>query len=117
MMNLDAIACRMVQAVRCGIGGSWSADTARKPEHGYMVAVRKHGLRCTFRPPFAIIRAWLDTVGPLSAVYYGLWQDGEGQWYLDVSINVASITAAVTLGRGEQQTAIWDVVQGKAISL
>jgi hypothetical protein len=117
MANLYAIACRMADAAYHGQGGSWSADTGEAPEHGYMVSIRRHGLRMATRPTLAIIRAWMESVGRPVAVYYGLWQDGDGQWYLDVSINMADLDAAIAFGREERQDAIWGVERGEAISL
>jgi len=109
-----------VQAIATSGGFSVQPVTGEVPGSGFMVAIFKGVERVVTRAEFSG-QLVADFVGQHAALFQaaenaflGGWLDG-GQVYLDVSVNVPTLEAALELGREHDQLAVYDVASGTSI--
>ena len=119
MVNLLDVSARLSAMLATGKGHSMAMANGSKPEIGYTVSLRGYELRSAMVPSRQIILAWARTIcersiKPDYPLYWGCWVDN-GQYYLDVSANVADQTEALRLAEANGQKAIYDVEADESI--
>jgi hypothetical protein len=87
------------------------------PDTGYMVSLADREKRVDELTAKAISNYISDNMRHLTLgrTFFGVWKDGE--WVLDVSVNIPDLESAISAGLLNQQLAIWDCANGKAIFL
>jgi len=104
-------------------GFSYSPSTGSAPADGYMIALTGYTARFPAEilddPEVAakVIVDYLMTNRAIfegSGLYVGGWIE-DGQLWIEPSVNVADLAAAVELGRSTDQIAIYDVANGAII--
>lgn len=102
-------------------GGSYDINSgSTNPSTGFMVS--KRGCEKVFGyPPGTddVLKFVSDNIVDLAVEgnYIGIWDGGDGGWYLDVSVNIRTIDRAIHVGLENEQIAIWDCANGRAVSL
>lgn len=113
----DTFASEFVTAAKAN-GGATRTLHGNSPQSGYMVSVpgpEKVLKSLTARSVDAFTTKHADKLSHPGA-YVGVWFNSEdGQWYLDISVNVRTRSQALKLGRQWSQLAIWDVENGSEI--
>lgn len=116
---------RVLKTITKNPGGfSVKPKTGAMPASGYMVSI-PGGTRIVSEADLSgphgakLVQQYAnDMAAPLSHpdAHIGGWTDkGTGKTYLDISHNVQSRSKAISLGKRNNQIAIWDVKRGREI--
>jgi len=120
----DATAAKIQQFTRDWGGLSIKMTDGSLPDKGFMVSKPPTFSKIVPKEEFydkekgkAILREYMEKNEKDLATgtnYLGTWEN-EGKIYLDVSMNISSESDAVSLGRDNNQKAVWDVINQKEI--
>jgi len=120
----DETAAKIQQFTRDWGGLSIKMTDGSLPDKGFMVSKPPTFSKIVPKEEFydkekgkAILREYMEKNEKDLATgtnYLGTWEN-EGKIYLDVSMNVSSESDAVSLGRDNNQKAVWDVINQKEI--
>jgi hypothetical protein len=108
-------------------GGTWTLmGKAFTPETGYFVSVRLNPRDIESRNPEQDLIAaciaqslgieWNRRHNCEPCAYVGAWLRDDGAMVWDVTLHVASLDEALTIGRENGQMAVWDCYNGRAIN-
>lgn len=113
----DTFATAFVTAAKAN-GGATRTLHGNSPQTGYMVSVpgpEKTLKSLTARSVDAFTKAHAEKLSHPGA-YLGVWfNEEDGLWYLDVSVNVQTRSQALKLGRKWSQIAVWDVANSAEV--
>jgi len=120
----DETAAKIQQFTRDWGGLSIKMTDGSLPDKGFMVSKPPTFSKIVPKEEFydkekgkAILREYMEKNEKDLATgtnYLGTWEN-EGKIYLDVSMNILSESDAVSLGRDNNQKAVWDVINQKEI--
>jgi len=120
----DETAAKIQQFTRDWGGLSIKMTDGSLPDKGFMVSKPPTFSKIVPKEEFydkekgkAILREYMEKNEKDLATgtnYLGTWEN-EGKIYLDVSMNISSESDAVSLGRDNNQKAVWDVINQKEI--
>lgn len=115
----STFAADFVKAAKAN-GGATRTLHGNSPQTGYMVSVpgpEKVLKALTARSVEAFVKTHERKLNFLGS-YLGVWFNSEdGLWYLDISVNIRTRSAALKAGRKWSQIAIWDVANGSEITV
>ena len=93
------------------------------PTHGYLVSMKRTGMRLGFQPSVGLVATWLRLVRLLelgghlcSPDCVGVWQDG-GYWYMDANVHFWMKETALEIAQEQDQKSVWDLAEGKALTV
>lgn len=104
-------------------GGATFNLQGKSPSSGYMVSLQGHEEILTeeqFQQTSVNFSDYIERkerlLESISNLYVGVWYN-KGNYYLDLSENIADKETAIRLGIRREQKAIWDIVEQEEITL
>lgn len=91
--------------------------------NGYYVSLRGAEMRVNFMPYYALIQQWVLNVAPIFValeqaasyqIYFGVWYH-DGVYTFDLTAHIGDLGDAMSLGRSQGQTHIFDCANGISI--